>query len=151
MVKNALMWLHDYHVDGLRLDAVHAIFDESALHILEELAQAVDQLAAKSGRELWLIAESDRNDPRLVRPRERARLRPQRRVGRRFPPCPARCRDRRARRVTTSTSAASANWPRLSQDVYVFDGAFSVFRQHRQGRPAGRSAACTFRVLPAEP
>jgi maltooligosyltrehalose trehalohydrolase len=65
-VENALMWLRDYHVDGLRLDAVHAIVDTSAVHILEEIAAAVHGLAEAVGRELWVIAESDLNDPRLV-------------------------------------------------------------------------------------
>jgi len=69
VVDNALMWLRDYHCDGLRLDAVHAIADESAIHILEELAAEVAALAAHAGRPLVLIAESDRNDPRYVRSR----------------------------------------------------------------------------------
>ncbi|MDQ3714628.1 MAG: malto-oligosyltrehalose trehalohydrolase [Actinomycetota bacterium] len=67
IVDNALMWLRDYHVDGLRLDAVHAIVDESALHILEQLSGAVSALSAVRGVPLWLIAESDLNDPRFVR------------------------------------------------------------------------------------
>jgi maltooligosyltrehalose trehalohydrolase len=68
VVDNALMWLRDLHVDGLRIDAVHAIVDESARHVLEQLADEVRALAAHLGRSLWLIAESDRNDPRYVRP-----------------------------------------------------------------------------------
>jgi 1,4-alpha-glucan branching enzyme len=67
VVDNALMWLADYHCDGLRLDAVHAIFDESARNILEQLADEVDVLAAGVGRPLFLMAESDLNDPRFVR------------------------------------------------------------------------------------
>jgi maltooligosyltrehalose trehalohydrolase len=67
---NAAMWLRDYHFDGLRLDAVHAIYDASAIHVLEQLAEEVDALAASLGRPLALIAESDLNDPRLVRSRD---------------------------------------------------------------------------------
>ena len=67
---NALMWLRDYHLDGLRLDAVHAIVDTSALPFLEQLATEVDVLKAHLGRHLILIAESDLNDPRIVRPYE---------------------------------------------------------------------------------
>lgn len=70
IVENALMWLRDYHVDGLRLDAVHALKDDSPVHILQELAEASDALSAHLGRPLTLIAESDLNDPKLILPRE---------------------------------------------------------------------------------
>jgi maltooligosyltrehalose trehalohydrolase len=66
VVGNALMWLRDYHLDGLRLDAVHALEDHRAVHLLEELSARTGELAASTGRELVLIAESDANDPRLV-------------------------------------------------------------------------------------
>ncbi len=66
IIDNACMWFAHYHVDGLRLDAVHAIIDQSALHILEEMEGAVEALSIQMGRPLWLIAESDRNDPSLV-------------------------------------------------------------------------------------
>ncbi|MBV8551537.1 MAG: malto-oligosyltrehalose trehalohydrolase [Acidobacteriaceae bacterium] len=69
-IDNALMWLRDYHFDGLRLDAVHAFYDDSALHFLEQLAEEVETLAAQLGRHLVLIAESDLNDPRIVSSRE---------------------------------------------------------------------------------
>ena len=65
--ENAVMWLTDYHCDGLRLDAVHAIWDLSALHLLEELGSRVAAL----GEGRFLIAESDLNDPRIITPRER--------------------------------------------------------------------------------
>ena len=71
VLDNVEMWLRDYSFDGLRLDAAHAIIDTSPLHILEAIAVRVDELAAEVGRELWVIAESDSNDPRLVRERER--------------------------------------------------------------------------------
>jgi maltooligosyltrehalose trehalohydrolase len=70
IVENALHWLRDYHVDGLRLDAVHALTDTRAIHILEELSTAVDRLAQRLGRPLALVAETDLNDPRIVTPRE---------------------------------------------------------------------------------
>lgn len=74
IVDNALMWLRDYHLDGLRLDAVHAIVDTSAVHLLEQLSEAVAELSGQLGRRLVLVAESDRNDPRLVQPRDEGGL-----------------------------------------------------------------------------
>ena len=68
---NALMWLRDFHFDGLRLDAVHAIYDFSAQPFLEQLKLEVEALSAQLGRPLFLIPESDLNDPRLLWPRER--------------------------------------------------------------------------------
>jgi maltooligosyltrehalose trehalohydrolase len=68
LCDNALMWLRDYHFDGLRLDAIHAIVDTSATHFLEQLAAEVVALQATLGRHLTLIAESNLNDPRIVRP-----------------------------------------------------------------------------------
>jgi len=66
-IDNAVMWLRDYHFDGLRIDAVHAILDTSAIHFLEALASVVKNLETALGRHLVLIAESDLNDPRVIR------------------------------------------------------------------------------------
>jgi maltooligosyltrehalose trehalohydrolase len=70
IIDNALYWVTEYHVDGLRLDAVHGIFDFGALHLLQELGQAVHDQAARLGRTVVVIAESDLNDPKLIRPPE---------------------------------------------------------------------------------
>ena len=70
IIGNARSWLIDFRVDGLRLDAVHALRDDRAVHLLEELSERVDGWAAAEGRPLSLIAESDRNDPATVTPRE---------------------------------------------------------------------------------
>jgi maltooligosyltrehalose trehalohydrolase len=65
-IQNALYWLKEFHVDGLRLDAVHGIFDFSALHFLAELKEHVQDLSAQGKRKLSVIAESDLNDSRLL-------------------------------------------------------------------------------------
>lgn len=67
---NARMWLTDFHLDGLRIDAVHSLVDRSAIHFLEQLAGETETLSATLGRRLVLIAESDLNDPRIVMPRD---------------------------------------------------------------------------------
>jgi maltooligosyltrehalose trehalohydrolase len=69
LVGNALRWFETFHIDALRLDAVHAIADQSAVPFLAELADATSQLQERLGRPLHLIAESDLNDPRMVTPR----------------------------------------------------------------------------------
>ncbi|WP_193614241.1 malto-oligosyltrehalose trehalohydrolase [Nocardioides lijunqiniae] len=70
ILDNVRLWLSDYHVDGLRLDAVHALSDSSETHLLEEMAIEVAAYSAHQRRPLTLIAESDLNDPRLITPRE---------------------------------------------------------------------------------
>ncbi|WP_099023104.1 malto-oligosyltrehalose trehalohydrolase [Mycolicibacterium palauense] len=69
IIGSALRWMRDFHADGLRLDAVHALVDTTAVHILEELSAETEALSARLGRPLSLIAESDRNDPRYITPR----------------------------------------------------------------------------------
>jgi maltooligosyltrehalose trehalohydrolase len=68
VIDNALYWVTEYHVDALRLDAIHGIFDFGTRHVLAELTDAVHAQGAALGRRVHLIAESDLNDPRVVRP-----------------------------------------------------------------------------------
>lgn len=65
-IENALYWITEYHIDGLRLDAVHGIYDFGARHILQELTEAVHGRGSVLGRRVQVIAESDQNDTRLV-------------------------------------------------------------------------------------
>ncbi len=70
-LENALYWVRDCEIDALRLDAVHAIFDRSAYPFIEELGDRVHRYGTESGRAVYLIAESDLNDARLLRPKDR--------------------------------------------------------------------------------
>lgn len=69
IIDNALYWLTEYHVDALRLDAIHGIYDFGARHILDELSQAFQDQARRLQRQAWLIAESDLEDVRIINPR----------------------------------------------------------------------------------
>ena len=94
------MWLRDYHVDGLRLDAVHALFDDSRGPPPRGAGRRGGRACRRTcGRPLVLIAETDLNDPRLVTPARGGRLRARRAVERRLPPRAARRADRRDRRL----------------------------------------------------
>jgi maltooligosyltrehalose trehalohydrolase len=135
VISNALMWMRDYHIDGLRLDAVHAIYDQGALHVLEELSGAVARLAGELGRKLWVIAESDRNDPRLCRSREDHGY-----------GVDASWDDDFHHALHTVLTAEAGGYyvdfgliaqlAKVFSDAYVYDGEFSEFRQRRHGRPA---------------
>ncbi|WP_285009716.1 malto-oligosyltrehalose trehalohydrolase [Pedobacter faecalis] len=67
-IENVLMWFRDFHIDALRLDAVHATKDFGAVHILQEIRRYTDELMAQTGRKHYLIVESDLNDPRYISP-----------------------------------------------------------------------------------
>lgn len=69
-IHNALYWLEKFHIDALRLDAIQAIYDLGAKHFLAELGEKVNELSQQQRRKLYLIAESDLNDPKIIRPAE---------------------------------------------------------------------------------
>ena len=68
IIDNAVYWIRDYHIDALRLDAIHSIFDFSAKHILQELTEAVHAEASLLDRAAYVIAESDLNDAKIITP-----------------------------------------------------------------------------------
>jgi maltooligosyltrehalose trehalohydrolase len=71
VLDNVRMWLDEFHFDGLRLDAVHAIYDLGARHLLRAIEDVADDVAAQADRKIHIVAESDLNDPRLLLPPER--------------------------------------------------------------------------------
>ncbi len=133
-IDNALMWLKDYHFDGLRLDAVTAYMDRTATNFMEELARDVRELEAETGRSLVLIAESDLNDPQLVKAPEAGG----------YGLNAAWSDDFHHSLVTLLTGDRSgyyadfgtlADMAKSLESVYVYDGGFSEFRDRHHGRP----------------
>lgn len=134
---NALMWLHDYHFDGVRVDAVHAILDTSAQPFLEQLGEEVRLLQDRLCRPLVVIPESDLNDPRLLWPRERGGF-----------GLDAQWNDdfhHALHAVLTGERTgyygdfgALADLASALRNAYVYDGRYSAFRRRRHGRsPTG--------------
>lgn len=133
---NALMWLREYHIDGLRLDAVHAFVDRSAIPFLEQLSTEVEILGNTLGKKLIVIAESDLNDPRLVTPRETGGM-----------GLDAQWSDDFHHALFTAlqrepVAGYYADFGTLSQlkkaleKSFVYDGIYSAFRKRVHGRPA---------------
>lgn len=133
---NALMWLRDYHFDGLRLDAVHAIFDTSAEPFLEQLGAEVKQLEARLGRRLVLIAESDLNDPRLLRPRSHGGFSLDAQWSDDFHHAlhAVLTGERNGYYADFGTLADLA---KAIRQAWVYDGRYSVNRRLKHGRPPG--------------
>ncbi len=142
LIDNALMWLRDYHFDGLRLDAIHAMFDRSAVHFLEELRESVDRLEAQLGRHLVLIAESDLNDPRIVRPRAAGGYDMDAQWSDDFHHA-LHCVLTGERAGYYADFGTLAHLTKALEHAYVYDGVYSVHRQRRHGRStAGLSGHC---------
>ena len=136
---NAKMWLHDYHFDGLRIDAIHSIVDTSAIQILEQLSAEVAELEKSLGRSLVLIAESDLNDPRIVRHSELGGYNIQAQWSDDFHHALHSV-------LTRETSGYYGDFGLIKdiadalQRVFVYDGRYSKFRARRHGRkPTGLS------------
>ena len=142
-VDNALMWLRDYGVDGLRVDAVHAFVDRSAVHFLEQLAAEVADLEAETGRRLHVIAESDLNDPRLLWSRDRGGYGLDASWSDDF-------HHALHAALTGETDGYYADFGSLAdvaealRSVYVYAGRHSRFRGRRHGRPVDALAGTRF-------
>ncbi len=139
VLDNAIMWLRDFHVDGLRLDAVHALFDDRAVTLLEELSAEVDAWSTRLGRPLWLIAESDRNDPLTVTARAAGGL-----------GLDAQWADdvHHALHVILTGEthgyyadfAAPGALKKVLEGIFLHDGTYSTFRQRTHGRRVNRAS-----------
>ncbi|WP_197375139.1 malto-oligosyltrehalose trehalohydrolase [Mycolicibacterium baixiangningiae] len=142
----ALRWMRDFHADGLRLDAVHALVDTTAIHILEELSAGTDALASELGRPLSLVAESDMNDPRLITPREQGGL-----------GMTAQWDDDIHHAIHAAVSGETqgyyGDWgsvEALAQTLrngYFHAGTYSTFRHRRHGRPLDTATIPATRLL----
>jgi maltooligosyltrehalose trehalohydrolase len=142
----ALRWMRDYHADGLRLDAVHALFDTTAQHILEEMSAETEALAAQLGRPLSLIAESDLNDPRLITPRDRGGY-----------GMTAQWDDDIHHAIHTAVSGERAGYyfdfgtmstlATTLKNGYFHAGTYSSFRHRRHGRPLDTATIPATRLL----
>ncbi len=141
---NALMWMRDYHIDGLRLDAITEFVDRSAIHFLEQLSTETEALSADLGRSLVLIAESDLNDPRVVTPREAHGY-----------GLDAQWSDDFHHALFTVLHSEPGkgyyqDFGTLEQlaksltRVYVYDGAYSLYRRRHHGRPVEGLSAHRF-------
>ena len=143
---NALMWMRDYHVDGLRLDAIHEIADRSAVHFLEQLSAETRVLSTTLRRELVLIAESDLNDPRIVRSVETGGY-----------GISAQWSDDFHHALFTilhrepggyySDFGKLEHFAKAMRDVFVYDGHYSEYRDRRHGRPVDGLSAHHFLVF----
>ncbi len=134
-IENALEWVRDFHIDALRVDAVHAIVDPSARPFLSELAEAVHAEGERLGRPVNMIGESDRNDPRLVRAREAGGL-----------GFDAQWNDDFHHALLTLLTGERDGYyedfgsveqlAKAYREGYVYTGEHSAFRRRRHGAPA---------------
>ncbi|WP_424211238.1 malto-oligosyltrehalose trehalohydrolase [Streptomyces sp. BI20] len=148
LIGSALMWLREHGVDGLRLDAVHALVDGRALTFLEELSAAVGALAAETGRPLFLIAESDACDPRLTTPRAAGGIGMSAQWNDDF-------HHALHAAVTGEAQGYYADFARAPlaavaktlNRAFFHDGSYSSFRGRRHGRPVDRRTTPAHRFL----
>ncbi len=146
VVQNALMWCRDFHMDGLRLDAVHAIYDFSAKHIMQELAENINQLSRKMNRDYYLIAESNLNDVKYITPIEKGGY-----------GLDAQWSDDFHHSVHTLTTQEKKGYyldfgkaEQLSKsikDAFVYDGKYSDFRKKTYGNSTRNNPAHQFVIF----
>jgi maltooligosyltrehalose trehalohydrolase len=134
---NALMWMRDFHIDGLRIDAVHAFVDRSAIHFLEQLSAEVEALEAALARPLVLIAESDLNDPRVVTPREAGGFGIDAQWSDDFHHALFTILNPNDRTGYYADFGSLAQLAKALERTFVYDGIYSTYRRRIHGRPTG--------------
>jgi maltooligosyltrehalose trehalohydrolase len=145
VIDNACMWVEEFHFDGLRLDAVHAIYDGSPRHILAEIQEAVAEVARRCHRPIHVVAESDLNDARLLHPVEQGGF-----------GLAGQWSDDFHHAVhvhlTGETQGYYADFgrvedlPKVLEQPFLYDGAYSRHRNRRHGAPSGDLAGDRFVV-----
>jgi len=156
ILRNALMWLDDFHVDALRLDAVHALKDDSEVHLLQEMATRVSALSAHLRRPLTLIAESDMNDPRLITPRDGGGFGPDHRQGYGLD---AQWSDDFHHAVHVALTGETTGWyedfasldalAKVLTKGFFHDGTWSSFRERDHGHPVDTEHTPSWRLVVA--
>ncbi len=142
---NALMWMRDFHIDGLRLDAVHEYMDRSAIHFMEQLSSEVDILSSTLARRLILIAESDLNDPRLVTPREAGGYGMDAQWSDDFHHALFSLLHKGQEGMGYYDDFGSMeDLAKSLKEVFVYDGIYSKYRRRKHGRPVHRLSAHHF-------
>ncbi len=137
VLENVRMWLEDYHFDGLRLDAVHAIYDSSPRHILRDIAATAAEVGQRRGCQVHIVAESDSNDVRLLLPPEQG-----------GDGLDAQWSDDFHHTAHTYLTGERQgyyedfgkleDWPRVLTEPFLFTGQYSRHRDRRHGAPVGR-------------
>jgi maltooligosyltrehalose trehalohydrolase len=144
-LENARYWQKDFHLDGLRLDAVHAMRDSSAMPFLQELARSAKAEAERSGRPFYLIAESDLNDPRIIRTEALGGFGLHAQWSDDFHHCLHVL-------LTEEQSGYYQDFGGVRQmakvfrEGYAYTGQYSPFRKRRHGHQATGTAPCQFIV-----
>jgi maltooligosyltrehalose trehalohydrolase len=145
-VENALMWFRDFHVDALRLDAVHAIKDFSPIHILREIRERVDALMAQTGRTHYLIVELDLNDTRFINPIEKGGFGMDAQWIDEFHHA-LRVSSGQERSGYYSDFDGISSLAKAYKDAYVYDGAYSEHRKKKFGMKASGNSGDQFVVF----
>lgn len=138
-IDNALMWLREYHFDGLRLDAIHAIIDTSKMHFLEQISMEVKNLQKKLNRPLILIAESDLNDSQIIKPREQGGYGIDAQWNEDFHHALHALMTEERERYYEDFGEV-ADLAKVLTKGLVYDGCYSVHRKRNHGRPADNTS-----------